>query len=280
MATESGRDDFIIAIRSAFLKKGTRQKFSLFTLLVISILVLSLEYFKSGPVNKFRSMTKDFIFKGSYIISTPFVFAERNYHIFQSHMKMYEEYDKLKKEKINIESLNYKIGFLKAENNRLKKLIEEKSLFSENYILTKVLLDQQSPYLKSVIIDKGFKHGLKNGSAVLENAYYVGKIVEVNYLTSRVLLANDLNSKIPVIVEPGSINAILSGNGKDDSAELEYLPDKYSIKNGDIVYTSGIDGDIAAAIPVGKVFVKNSKEYVKFFVDFYQLKFVKIKKLK
>jgi len=195
-------------------------------------------------------------------------------------MKMYEEYDMLKKEKINIESLNYKIGFLKAENNRLKKLIEEKSLFSENYILTKVLLDQQSPYLKSVIIDKGFKHGLKNGSAVLENAYYVGKIVEVNYLTSRVLLANDLNSKIPVIVEPGSINAILSGNGKDDSAELEYLPDKYSIKNGDIVYTSGIDGDIAAAIPVGKVFVKNSKEYVKFFVDFYQLKFVKIKKLK
>ena len=45
MAAESGRDDFIIAIRSAFLKKGTRQNFSLFTLLIISILVLSLEYF-------------------------------------------------------------------------------------------------------------------------------------------------------------------------------------------------------------------------------------------
>ena len=46
MSTETSRDDFIIAIRSAFLKKGNRQKFSLFTLLIISILVLSLEYFK------------------------------------------------------------------------------------------------------------------------------------------------------------------------------------------------------------------------------------------
>ena len=54
MVTESDRDDFIIAIRSAFLKKRNRQKFSLFTLIIISILVLSLEYFKTGPVDKFR----------------------------------------------------------------------------------------------------------------------------------------------------------------------------------------------------------------------------------
>ncbi len=77
MATDTGRDDFIIAIRSAFLKKGTRQKFSLFTLLIISILVLSLEYFKSGPVNTFRSITKDIIFKTSFFVSEPFVYLKK-----------------------------------------------------------------------------------------------------------------------------------------------------------------------------------------------------------
>jgi len=76
MAADSGRDDFIIAIRSAFLKKGTRQNFSLFTLLIISILVLSLEYFKSGPINKFRSITKDLIFKGSFFVSAHFVYVK------------------------------------------------------------------------------------------------------------------------------------------------------------------------------------------------------------
>jgi len=276
MATEPGRDDFIIAIRSAFLNKGNRQKFSLFTLLIISILVLSLEYFKSGPVNKFRSFTKDFIFQSSYIVSVPFVAVKENYYLFQDHMNMYEEYEILKKKKLDIESLKYENKFFKAENIRLNNLILENSLISQNNILTKVLLDQQSPYLKSVIINKGFKHGIKYGTSVKNNAYYVGKIVDVNNLTSRVLLASDLNSKIPVVVEPGNISAILSGNGNNEFAELEYLPKEYEIKVGNIVYTSGIDGAISAAIPVGKVFKNNNKKSVKFFVNFNQLKFVRV----
>ena len=157
-------------------------------------------------------------------------------------------------------------------------MIDEKSLLSENYVITKVLLDQKSPYIKSVIINKGFRHGIKNGSSVVENSYYVGKVVDVNHLTSRVLLANDLNSKIPVIVEPGGINAILSGNGNDFNAELEYLPIGNKIKEGYIVYTSGIDGKIPAAIPVGKIFINKDKKLVKFFTDFSQINFVKVNK--
>ena len=276
MSTETGRDDFIISIRSAFLKKGTRQKFSLFTLIVISIVVLSLEYIKKGPINKFRSLTKDIIFKGSYIISSPFISVKENYYVFQEHMKMYEQYDELKNKDLNLESLKYENKYFKAENDRLKKLIEEKNLISENYHLTTVLLDQQSPYLKSIIINKGFKHGLKKGFSVKENSYYIGKLVDVNHLTSRVLLASDLNSKIPVLIEPGGINAILAGNGSDYLADLEYLPKNNKIQSGYIVYTSGIDGSISEAIPVGKILIENDKKLVKFFVDFNQLKFVKV----
>ena len=276
MSKETGRDDFIISIRSAFLNKGTRQKFSLFTLLLVSIFVLSLEYFKVGPIDKIRSLTKDLIFKTSYIISSPFVFAEDKYYSFQDHMNMYEEYKNLKQKNLTLDTLRYENKFFKEENKKLKKLIDEKTLLSENYLLTKVLLDQQSPYLKSIIINKGLKHGIKKGFSVVENSYYVGKVVDVNHLTSRVLLASDLNSKIPVIIEPGSINAILSGNGNENYADLEYLPAENLIKEGHIVYTSGVDGAISAAIPVGKIFMNKGKKFVKFFVDFNQLKFVKV----
>ena len=278
MATETGRDDFVISIRSAFLNKGTRQKFSLFTLLIASIFVLSLDYFKTGPVDQFRSITKDVIFKGSYFISSPFIFIKDKYYLLQDHIQMYEEYQNLKKKDLKLKSLEFENQFFKEENYRLKKIIDEKNLFSYDYVVTKVLLDQNSPYLKSIIINKGFKHGIKNGSAVIENSYYVGKIVDVNHLTSRVLLASDLNSKIPVIVEPGGINAILSGNGSDFNAILEYLPVNNLIKDGSIVYTSGIDGKITAAIPIGKVFIKKDKKLVKFFTDFNQIDFVKVNK--
>ena len=276
MASDTGRDDFIIAIRSAFLKKGTRQKFSLFTLLIISVLVLSLEYFKTGPINTFRSFTKDIIFKGSYFISEPFVYIKNKYYNFKDHLQMYEEYTELKDKKYSIDVIINENIFYKSENERLKKLIDEKKIYSNEYLISKVLLDQQSPYLKSVIINKGFKHGIKLGFAVKEKSYFVGKIINVNFLTSRILLASDLNSKIPVIIEPAGANAILSGQGHNNYAELEYLPKLKKIKEGDIVYTSGVDGIIQGAIPVGKIFRNNEKLFVEFFVDFNQLKYVRV----
>ena len=278
MATETGRDDFIIAIRSAFLKKGTRQKFSLFTLLIISILVLSLEYFKTGPVDTFRSFTKDIIFKGSYFISEPFVYIKTRYHNFKEHLQMYEEYRTLKNKKYLMDVLINDNKYYKSENERLKKLINEKNIYSKEYLLSKILLDQQSPYLKSVIINKGYKHGVKLGVAAKEKSYFVGKIINVNLLTSRILLGSDLNSKIPIIIEPSGTNAILSGQGHNDYAELEFLPKLIKIEEGDVVYTSGVDGIIPAAIPVGKVFKKDENFFVKFFVDFSQLKYVKVNK--
>ena len=278
MATDTGRDDFIIAIRSAFLKKGTRQKFSLFTLLIISILVLSLEYFKTGPISTFRSITKDIIFKGSFFISGPFVYIKKNFHNFQDHLYMYEEYKELKNKNYNLASLLHENKFYKSENQRLKNLINEKNIYSNEFLTSKVLLDKQSPYLKSVIINKGFNHGIKLGVAVKERSYFIGKITNVNFLTSRILLASDLNSKIPVIIEPSVANAIMSGQGKNDYADLEYLPKITKIKAGDIVYTSGVDGIIPQAIPIGKVIELSENFFVEFFVDFNQLKYVKVNK--
>ena len=191
---------------------------------------------------------------------------------------MYEEYTDLKKKNYSLESLRNDNKFYKSENKRLKKLIDEKNIYSNEFLLAKVLLDKQSPYLNSVIINKGFKHGITLGLAVKEKSYFVGKIINVNFLTSRVLLASDLNSKIPVIIEPTGANAIMTGQGQNNYAELEYLPKVKKIKKDDIVYTSGVDEIIPQAIPIGKIIELEEKLLVEFFVDFNQLKYVKVNK--
>ena len=276
MSKEMGRDDLIISARSIFLNKGNRQKFSLFTLIIVSIIVLSLEYFKTGPINQFRSVTKDVVFKTSYIISLPFLSLKNAYYGVSDLLKIHEENKQLKIIDLNIDELKFENQFLKEENIRLNALIEEKNLFSDNYHLTKILLDQNSPYLRSILINKGFKHDIKIGSAVKNGSYFVGKVVGVNYLTSRVLLINDLNSKIPVIIEPDGISAIVSGNGSKYNGDIEYLPEKNQVEEGHIVYTSGVDGIISPGIPIGKITIIDSKKFVKFFVDFDQIKYVKV----
>ena len=276
MSREMGRDDFIISARSVFLNKGNRQKFSLLTLIIISIVILSLEYFKSGPVNQIRMITKDIIIKSSYVASVPFKSISNTYSTVINHFNMYDEYEKLKKAEIKKQNLILENNFFKEENQILKKLINEKNLYNDEFYITKVLLDQESPYLRSLLINKGFKHGIKLGAAVRSDSFFIGKIVDSNYLTSRILLISDLNSKIPVIIEPGSISAILSGTGNNELGEIEYLPENNKIEEGSIVYTSGSDGVISSGIPIGKIIVENNLIKVDYFTDFTQINFVKV----
>ena len=67
---ETSREDVGIAIRSAFLKKGTQQKFSLFALIVFSIILIYVETIENKPLNYLRSFVKDTIYRGSVAVSS------------------------------------------------------------------------------------------------------------------------------------------------------------------------------------------------------------------
>ena len=62
---ETSREDVGIAIRSAFLAKGTKQRFSLFVLVVLSIIFIFVETVETKPLNYIRSFIKDTIYRGS-----------------------------------------------------------------------------------------------------------------------------------------------------------------------------------------------------------------------
>ena len=92
-----------------------------------------------------------------------------------------------------------KTDFLELENSQLRKLIEEQVQSPFNLVSARVMLDKQSPYLNSFVINVGGNKNIKNGMAVLDGDNFIGRIVDVNFFSSRVLLISDLNSKIPVI---------------------------------------------------------------------------------
>ena len=146
------------------------------------------------------------------------------------------------------------------------------TLFEENIIISKVLIDKSSPYLKSVIINRGSQSGILKGMPVLDKDYLVGRVVETNYLSSRVLLLNDLNSRIPVTFGEDGTQAILKGRGENRPV-LEYLPEGYIVKEGIDVFTSGKDGIFFPGSPIG---VTDEKGGVKLFSESSQLSFVKV----
>ena len=274
----ASRDDFVIAIRSAFLKKSYQQKFSLLTLIFLSVIIMILSSFNFKPVQYVKIGINEIVYRSSFIISIPENYLKNLSIKLEEHLSLYDQFKKNQTELKNLNEKKLNNDFLILENKKLRELINE-TLQSED-LYAKVLVDKDSPYLKSIILNKGSKDNVKIGMAIVDNSYLIGKIIEVNYTNSRVLLLSDLNSKIPVLLEPIDIHAVVSGTGKNHGV-IEYTKDDYDqkIKGKEIiVYTSGYGGLFKPGLPVGKIINDNktNENIVNFFSDFRQLDYVKI----
>ena len=273
-----GRDDFVIALRSAFFKKKDKQKFSLISLIVLSIFIIVLSNFNFKPIQLVKLVINEVIYRSSYISSIPENKIKELTSKFKLHLELYENHQSKLIQIENSDEIKVLNNILIAENKRLRELIDE-SINSEE-IFARVIIDRESPYLKSIVLNRGSKDNVKIGMAIMDRNYLVGQIIEVNYSNSRALLLSDLNSKIPVIIQPPFLQAVASGTGKNYGI-IEYTKDEYKenqIEKEAVVYTSGLGGIFKPGIPVGKI--TNNSEQLTFFSDFGQLSFVKIVEFK
>ena len=276
------RDDFIIAIRSALLKRETKQKFSLLSLIILSVIILILSNYNFKVVNIIKSGVSEIVYRTSYAVSVPEKVLDISIQGAGKFISQKSKINELKEELEDYRSKEISLNILKFENKNLKELLDD-YLLLDNLSYAKIIIDTKSPYLKSFIINKGTKDGVEKGMVVLDKNFLVGKIIEVNFSTSRVLLLSDINSNIPISIEPGNLQAIATGLG-NDFGQVNFLKKIHynKIKDGSFIYSSGTGGLIKSGIPIGKVIDFEDKEKesdmikIEFFSDFSQLKYVSV----
>ena len=274
----SSRDDFIIAIRSAFLKKSTQQKFSLLTLVFMSMLIILLSNLDFRVIRYLKIGINELVYRSAFVVSIPENFIKNTFIEIKDYSTFFNDYKKNKKELSELKSLNVSSNIIQVENKELKELIND-YVSSSDKILAKIIVDQDSPFLKSIIINKGSKDNIKIGTNIYDQSYLVGRVIEVNYKTARVLLLSDLNSNVPVSIAPQNIQAIITGSG-NYYGEIKYIKDGIDdeFNEKSIVYTSGTGALFKSGIPIGKLIIEEDDKAKKFKVDFYsdfsQLKYV------
>ena len=270
----SSRDDFVIAIRSAFLKKSTKQKFSLLSLVFLSIFIIILSGINFSPINKIKNLINEIVYRSSFVVSIPENLIINSYLKIKAYSNFYNNYKANKIELENLKSEEISSKIIISENKELKNLIEDYTLSSDK-ILAKVIVDHKSPFLKTIIINKGSSQKIKIGTNIFDKKYLVGRVIEVNYKSSRILLLSDLNSSVPISITPGNVQAIVIGNG-NNLGEIRYIKDNLieEIKDKSIAYTSGAGSIFKSGIPVGTVSKTENKFLINFYSDFQQLKYV------
>jgi len=274
----SSRDDFIIAIRSAFLKKSTQQKFSLLTLVFLSVFIIFLSSLDFRIIRYIKIGINELVYRSSFIVSIPENFAKNTFIEISDYTTYFKKFKKNRDELSDLKSQNISSEIIQYENKELKELINN-YVSSSDKILAKIIVDHDSPFLKSIIINKGSKDNIKIGTNIYDQSYLVGKVIEVNYKTSRVLLLSDLNANVPVTIAPQNIQAIITGDG-DMGAQIKYIKDGISdqLTSDSIVYSSGTGAIYKSGIPIGRVKITDKNNLIKFYVEFYsdfsQLKYV------
>jgi rod shape-determining protein MreC len=267
------RDDFSIAFRSALLQRGGAQKFSILSLIILALFIFFLDVYGFTAVKMARSFINDIVFRVSYIASSPSRLMPNLGKGIAGHLNLKEDNEKLREVIENYKSLDLNLEYLTNENKNLRKVLDAENIIkAKDIVLAKVLVDRNSPFLKSIIINKGTQSGIKKGMPVTQNNYLVGRIVDTNYLSSRVLLLTDLNSRIPVSLDADSSQAILTGSGTKNP-KLEYLPEEYEFKEDVNVFASGKERIFIPGTPIGKT---TEKGEVRLYVDPNQLSFVTV----
>ena len=164
------RDDFSIAFRSALLQRGASPKFSVFSLIILAIIIFFLDVYGFTVVKTARSFINDIVYRATYLASTPTrLFPGINKGI-TSHLNLKKENEELRRviERYKAQELN--LEYISNENKNLKKVLDTEDIQSvSNVVLAKVLVDRNSPFLKSIIINKGSKEGIIKAMPVTQN---------------------------------------------------------------------------------------------------------------
>jgi rod shape-determining protein MreC len=147
-----------------------------------------------------------------------------------------------------------KFEHLVAENQRLNDLLKASSIVDDEAVRAQLVGGRPDPFTKRVLINKGSNEGVFVGQPVVDAYGLMGQIVEVEPLTSWVLLITDPQHSTPVQVNRNGVRAIATGTADSlDQLTLENITSSADIVVGDVLVASGLDQRFPVGYPVGVV---------------------------
>lgn len=148
---------------------------------------------------------------------------------------------------------------LRAENERLRALLDLKPTMAVKSMAAEVLFEAPDPYARRVIINRGATQGVRAGAPVVNERGVIGQVTRVHPLSSEVTLLTDRDAAIPVLnvrtqargVAYGAANHVASG--ESDLMEQRFVAANADVQVGDELTTSGMDGVYPAGLKVAQV---------------------------
>ena len=141
---------------------------------------------------------------------------------------------------------------LEAEVDMLRRQLAFVPEAAPAFHTARVVADGGGTYARALLLAAGPHHGVRKGQVALDERGLVGRVTEVGARSARVLLATDMNMRIPVTLEGSRARAIMVGtNGA--RPRLQHWPEGTLPEEGERVVTSAEANAFPSGLPVGVV---------------------------
>lgn len=256
------------------------QRLSFLILVGAALILLLAGRAQSERMEIFRTTLSDFTAPLLELVSRPVQALRSNIEELDQYFNTVEENRILREKLERLETWHALALKLQNENKEFRSLLNAQDVPEAPFISARVIGDLGSPFVHTVLINAGQKHGIRKDMPVVGSEGLIGRVVSAGNQVSRVLLLSDLNSRVPVRQEASGYQSVLAGDN-EIQPQLFYVPANADVKAGDRLVTSGHGGVFPPGIPVGMVSstgggASKNEIRVKTFTDEHRLSFVRV----
>ena len=264
-----------------FSSKYFRKNSYITTLVPLILIILSIIFyfgrFESEIVLKeLKTKSVNAVFSITSILSSPVSLIKNGFISIYEIQNIYEENQKYKDMQLLDSSSFKEMVTMKLKIAQYEKLLNVSSDIEFDFKTSRIVGDFSNNFNGTLIIYSGKNEDIRMDMPVLGSSGIISRISNVSKNLSRVLLINNINSRIPVIISDDGFHGILIGQGRENP-KVEFAENIEKISIGDIVATSGKGGIFPPFQMIGQVVGKKSNEIeIIVFEDVKSLSHVKI----
>jgi rod shape-determining protein MreC len=189
----------------------------------------------------------------SYMVNAPFLFFHHLSNGLVTRDDLMEENAHLRVQNIVLQSQLQHFLVLQQENAQLHTLLSSSSELSQKVLEAQILSIDPNLFVQQFTINRGWRDRVFAGQIALDAYGVVGQVVEVQPMTSNVMLVTDPHCLVPVQDARNGLRAMTQGNGADGTLVLKNVTQTNDVKVGDLLLASGLGGRYPYGYPVGKV---------------------------
>jgi len=217
---------------------------------VLALVLLLIGKAQSSLFDRARSHVADFLAPALEAVRAPVEGLGRWIGSSGEIFTVYRENLKLKQENARLRQWRNAAIMLEERLHRYQLLLRAVPDPELSSVTAQVIGRSTRPFQETMILDAGSRNGVKPGQAVVDPRGLIGRIFIVGKRTSWVILLTDVNSRVPVTIEPGNAAAIMAGDNTEEPA-IEVVSQNAKLKAGAQVVSSGDGSLLPAGLPVG-----------------------------